>query len=123
MNARAGARLDAWRCDAGHLQLHAAAACPSCGRPLRRARVAPAARLIATTTVRVNPGGRPFVLGIAVTKCGRARTLCVVDTVIRGNGRDAVRLRNEGGVIVAGATGVRVRSRAQHPTPEGSRRS
>jgi hypothetical protein len=90
---------------------------------LQPVRVAPGARLIAHTTVRVNPAGRPFVLGLAVTRCGRARTLCVVEGEIRGNGRDAVRLCNERGVIVARGLSVRGRNPAPAATRGGSRRS
>ncbi|MDH4035879.1 MAG: hypothetical protein OEX18_01745 [Candidatus Krumholzibacteria bacterium] len=123
MNGPSHPRLVAWRCPRGHVQLHGAPACPACGERLRPARLSPDARLIATTTVRVNPQGRPFVLGIAVTRCGRARTLCVVRTRIRGNGRDAVRLCNEDGVVVARAARVKARSPGQSARRGGSRRN
>lgn len=110
--------LDAWRCARGHLHLHGGPVCPACGAPLRAARVAPDARVVAFTTVRVAPGGSPFVLGIAQTRCGRARTLCVVATPLRGSGHDAVRLSNEDGVIVARAGRLSADSRVQHPTRE-----
>lgn len=122
-----GPRLDAWRCLHGHVQLHTAPRCPSCGGAMRRARVSADARLIAVTTVRVNPSGRPFVLAVAVTRCGRARTLCVVRSAIRGDGHDAVRLHDEGGVIVAVARGREGRIRGRNPvrpsTPGDSRRN
>ncbi len=94
-------RIDAWRCGRGHVHLHESPVCGDCGRPLRRARVSPEARLIATTTVYVNPAGRPFVLGVAVTRGVRARTLCIVEGAVRGSGRDEVLLREEEGRIVA----------------------
>jgi hypothetical protein len=115
--------LAAWRCQRGHVHLHGAVSCPDCGSSLQAARVAPDARIIATTTVRVNPSGRPFVLGLAVTRCGHARTLCVVETEIRGNGRDPVWLCNEAGVMVARARRVRGRSPEPPATREDSRRS
>ena len=117
MKAAGHPHLAAWRCHRGHVHLHVAARCPACGGRLQSVRVAPGARLIALTTVRVNPSGRPFVLGLAVTRCGRARTLCVVEGEIRGNGRDAVRLCNERGVIVARGLSVRGRS----PAPPATR--
>ena len=120
---RRDTRLDAWRCERGHVHLHGGALCHACARPLRPVRVAADARLLAATTVHVNPGGRPFVLGVAVTRCGRARTLCVVEGALRKNGRDAIRLRNENGVIVARAAGVRGHSPARFPTREGSQKS
>ena len=124
MSGRGGDYLAAWRCERGHLQLHAGVSCAACGRALRTSRVPSGARLVAVTTVRVNPRGRPFVLGVAVTACGHARTLCVVEGAIRGNGRDAVRLHIAGGVVVARAAGrIRERSREPVSTPEDSRRS
>jgi hypothetical protein len=121
--SRAG-RLRAWRCGLGHVQLNEDTSCGACGRPLRPARIGAAARLIAATTVRVNPAGRPFVLGVAVTRCGRARTLCVVETPIRGNGRDAVRLAERDGVIVARGCGDSRRARpalkARNPGPRAT---
>jgi uncharacterized OB-fold protein len=114
-------RIDAWRCDGGHVDLHAGAACAACGRRVRPVTIPCEARLVATTVVRINPSGRPFVLGVAVTRCGRARTLCRVEGALRNNGRDAVRLRDEGGVIVAVA--IRGRSRARSATRADSRRN
>ncbi len=112
-------RLPAWRCAHGHVQLHEAAACPACGAPLLRGHVNGAARLIASTTVRVNPSGRPFILGVAVTRCGRARTLCVVEAPVRGTGHDAVWLCSEEGRVVARS---RVRARLSADNPAGSAR-
>jgi hypothetical protein len=109
--------LAAWRCSRGHVHLHGADSCPDCGGRLQAARVSADARIIATTTVRVNPTGRPFVLGLAVTRCGRARTLCVVEAGIRGNGHDPVWLLNEAGLMVARAPRVRERS----PEPPATR--
>ena len=93
--------LPAWRCARGHLHLHESPLCPDCGAPLSSTRVRAEARLTVITTVRVTPGGKPRVLAIAQTRSGRARTLCVVEHATRRSGHDAVRLRNDNGVIVA----------------------
>lgn len=112
---RAG--IDAWRCERGHVHLHESAACAECGGAVRCARISSRARLIAVTTVRVNPTGNPFRLGMAVTRDGRARTLCIVEGDVRGSGCDAVRLELDGERIVARpwrgsrARAVRARSR------------
>jgi uncharacterized OB-fold protein len=94
-------RLSAFACARGHTYLHAHDACPQCAAPLRRRWIPPAATLTLDTTVRVTPGGEPFVLGIAVTRCGRARTLCRVDASIRGHGYDRVILERNGDIFVA----------------------
>jgi len=120
-SAQRSKRLQAWRCDRGHLTLHEEAACARCGAGLRPTSLDGAARLVTTTTVRVNPSGRPFALGIAVTSAGRARTLCVVDGPVRHNGHDRVWLTREGGRIVARA--VSRRSRVQSASREDSKRS
>lgn len=59
------------------------------------------ARLVLVTTVRVNPSGAPFRLGVAIEGCGRARVLCVVEGAVRGLGYDRVVLEERGGVTVA----------------------
>jgi uncharacterized OB-fold protein len=94
-------RLDAWRCGRGHVFLHPHPACPECGERLAATRVSAAARLLLATTVRVNPTGLPYVLGLAETECGRARTLCRVEGPVRGGGHDAVRLERRGATVVA----------------------
>jgi uncharacterized OB-fold protein len=101
-------RLDGWRCPRGHVYLHAHETCPECGLRLRATRIAPRATLILVTYVRVSPSAEPFRLGLAVTRCGRARTLCRVEGCVRGNGRDAVLLHRRGETIIARAA----RSRA-----------
>jgi len=95
------ARLFAFACARGHTYLHAQDACPQCGTRLRARWIPPDATLTLETTVRVTPDGAPFVLGIAVTRCGRARTLCRVDGGIRRQGYDRVVLEREGDVFVA----------------------
>jgi hypothetical protein len=60
-----------------------------------------AARLVLVTTVRVNPSGAPFRLGVAIEGCGRARVLCVVEGAVRGLGYDRVLLEECRGVTVA----------------------
>jgi len=57
--------------------------------------------LVLVTTVRVNPSGKPFQLGIAVTCSGRARTICRVEGNMRALGHDRVVLERRGKVIVA----------------------
>jgi hypothetical protein len=106
---RARERLLAWRCGSGHLTLLEEGTCAACGGTLQTTPVHAAARLVATTTVRVNPTGHPFVLGIAVTTAGRVRTLCVVDGPVRHSGHDRVWLTREGGRIVARAVNPRSR--------------
>ncbi len=59
------------------------------------------ARLVLVTTVRVNPSGAPFRLGVAVERCGRARVLCVVEGAVRGLGYDRVVLEDRDGATVA----------------------
>ena len=93
-------RLSAFACARGHTYLHAQECCPECGGPLRERWIPPAATLTLDTTVRVTRGD-PFVLGIAITRCGRARTLCRVEGGIRGQGYDRVVLEREGDVFVA----------------------
>ncbi|MCI0451437.1 MAG: hypothetical protein L0Z51_03470 [Candidatus Latescibacteria bacterium] len=71
---------------------------------MTRARVTRRAReamLVLVTTVRINPFGAPFRLGVAVTRCGRARVLCRVVGAVRGSGHDRVVLEENDGVVVA----------------------
>ena len=65
---------------------------------MKRAREA---RLVLVTTVRVNPTGAPFRLGVAVMRSGRERVLCVVEGAVRGLGYDWVVLEERDGVTVA----------------------
>ncbi len=94
-------RLHAWRCERGHITLQADAACTSCGGRLHELLIAPEAVLELVTTVRVNPSGEPFQLGIAVTRSGRARTICRVEGAVRALGHDPVVLERRGDVIIA----------------------
>ena len=57
------------------------------------------ARLVLVTTVRVNPSGAPFRLGVAIAR--RERVLCVVEGAVRGLGYDRVLLEERDGVTVA----------------------
>jgi hypothetical protein len=93
--------LPAWRCSRGHGSLHPDDVCTSCGEPLIACRILPDAVLELVTTVRVNPSGQPFQLGVAVTRAGRLRTLCRVEGAMRGLGYDAVVLERRGDVIIA----------------------
>lgn len=94
-------KLAAWRCVDGHMTLQNDAACTMCGASLREFHIAPDAVLELVTTVRVNPSGEPFQLGIAVTRAGRARTICRVEGAVRALGHDHVVLERRGDTIIA----------------------
>jgi hypothetical protein len=105
------------RCQRGHVHAHAPldAACRVCGGKVQNTRLRADATLVLVTTVRVNPFGAPFRLGLAVTRCGRARVLCRIEGAVRGSGHDRVVLEERDGVFYAVAArgrGVRARSRA-----------
>ena len=57
--------------------------------------------LVLVTTVRVNPFGAPFRLGVAVMRAGKTRVLCRVEGRVRGNGNDRVILEERNGVVTA----------------------
>jgi uncharacterized OB-fold protein len=114
-------RLDARRCARGHVSLHADDACAICGEPTQRSRVRGDAVLELVTTVRVNPSGQPFQLGVAVLRAGRSRTLCRIEGAVRGLGNDAVMLERRGDVIVAKRR-LRARSRARFASRRYGRR-
>lgn len=65
---------------------------------MKRAR---AATLVLVTTVRVNPSGAPFRLGLAILYRGRTRILCRVEGKVRGSGYDRVTIEERNGVMVA----------------------
>ena len=94
-------KLKALRCIHGHITLQQDPACTTCGAALRQLCLAPFAVLELVTTVRVNPSGEPFQLGIAVTRAGRARTICRVEGAVRGLGHDPVVLERRGDMIIA----------------------
>ena len=94
-------RLQAWKCTNHHTTLQPDSACPSCGAVLREFLIPPDAVLELMTTVHVNPTGEPYRLGIAVTRAGRARTICRVEGPVRGSGHDRVVLERRGDMIVA----------------------
>ncbi|HET6350378.1 MAG TPA: hypothetical protein VFH88_14980, partial [Candidatus Krumholzibacteria bacterium] len=71
------------------------------GEPTRTVRIRADAVLELATTVHVNPTGRPFRLGVAVTRSGHARTLCHVEGAMRGLGNDSVVLERRGDILVA----------------------
>jgi uncharacterized OB-fold protein len=89
------------RCERGHVHAQAGERCPECGGRTRATRLAGRATLVLVTTVRINPSGAPFRLGVAVTRSGRARVLCRVAGAVRGTGRDPVVLEETEGVMVA----------------------
>jgi hypothetical protein len=88
-------------------------ACATCGERTLAARIRGAAVLELVTTVRVNPSGQPFQLGVAVLRAGRSRTLCRVEGAVRGLGNDRVVLERRGDVIVARPRRLRASSRAR----------
>jgi len=94
-------RLQAWRCALGHVTLQRDPACPTCGASLGEMHIAPHAVLELVTTVRVNPSGEPYQLGIVVTRSGRARTICRVEGAVRALGHDPVVLERRGDMIIA----------------------
>jgi uncharacterized OB-fold protein len=65
------------RCENSHAFFYSHPTCPYCGGAVRPADVPPLARLVSRTTVRVNPNGTPFGLGLARLPCG-AQTLCIL---------------------------------------------
>jgi hypothetical protein len=95
------ARLDAWCCTRGHVTLQHDPRCTTCSAPLHELRIVPEAVLELVTTVHVNPSGEPFRLGIAVTRSGRARTICRVEGAVRALGHDRVILERRGDMIIA----------------------
>lgn len=99
--ARAPKRLCGSRCERGHVHAPQSSVCPECGARATPTRLSHDATLVLVTTVRVNPSGDPFRLGVAVTRCGRARVLCRVEGVVRGSGRDRVTLEENDGVVAA----------------------
>ena len=94
-------RLEARCCARGHLTLQPDPACTVCGERMRSVCIRPEATLELVTTVRVNPTGQPYQLGVAITRAGRARTLCRVEGRVRGLGNDAVVLERRGDVLIA----------------------
>jgi uncharacterized OB-fold protein len=116
-------RLDARRCAAGHVSMHRDELCSQCGRVMRTISIGSEAVLELVTTVRVNPAGEAFQLGVAVTRAGRVRTLCRVEGTMRGHGNDAVILERRGDTIVARPRRVvRARSRVRSANRRGARR-
>jgi len=98
---RRRASIPGVRCARGHVHAQAGTHCPECDAPTRSARLAGDAILVLVTTVRINPSGAPFRLGVAVTRGGRARVLCLIEGNVRGLGRDRVQLEERDGVVVA----------------------
>jgi uncharacterized OB-fold protein len=96
--------LDARRCAHGHISLHFDPVCTLCGGRTEATRIRPDAVLELVTVVRVNPSGEPYRLGVAVTRAGRARTICRVEGAVRGLGTDEVVLERRDDMIVARAT-------------------
>ena len=116
-------RIDARSCRRGHVSLQRDDACVRCGERLHPVRIRADAVLELVTVVRVNPSGRPYQLGVAVTYAGRVRTLCRVDGEVRGVGNDRVVLERRGDMIVARPRRpLRARNRARDASRQGARR-
>jgi uncharacterized OB-fold protein len=79
-------------CKNRHTSFENRDACATCATPLEAFSADPEAALISHTTVRVNPTGEPFVLGMAEIASG-AKTLCVVEGEI---GERVVLYRRDG---------------------------
>lgn len=103
------------RCGRGHVYAHPreGGLCTACGARTHETRVRGHATLILVTTVRVNPFGAPFRLGLAVTRSGRVRVLCRVVGPVRGSGNDRVVLEEEDGVFVARPPRGRLKGRSR----------
>lgn len=118
-------RIDALACrgHCGGVYLYDHGSCPRCGGVLSPVRIPAGAVLVSHTTVRVNPTGEPYRIGVAVTPAG-ASTLCVVEGAVRGTGHDRVRLVKRNGRFHALAARARVtRSPSPPSSNEDSRRS
>jgi hypothetical protein len=102
MGARPPRSVVATRCERGHVHAQQLdSVCGVCGARTQATRLCADATLVLVTTVRVNPFGAPFRLGLAVTRYGRARVLCRVDGAVRGSGHDRVVLEAREGVFYA----------------------
>jgi uncharacterized OB-fold protein len=116
-------RIEARRCRLGHVSLQSDPACLRCGEPMQPVRIRASAVLELVTVVRVNPSGQPYQLGVAVTRAGRARTLCRVEGKVRGAGNDAVVLERRDDLIIARPRRrIRARNRAGGAIRRGARR-
>lgn len=114
--------IEARRCiGCGALYIHDHEKCPACRAPLCSVRIGAGAVLVSHTTVRVNPTGRPYRIGVAVAAAG-ASTLCVVEGAVRGNGRDRVRLVYRDGRYHALAARARVTRSPSLPASDGDSR-
>ncbi|MFQ5512170.1 MAG: hypothetical protein ACE5EO_10005 [Candidatus Krumholzibacteriia bacterium] len=92
--------LDLYRCGAGHAFFSRHATCPVCTRAVAPFTDSARATLVGQTTVRVNPGGEPFRLGLAAVACG-AQTLCIIDAAVGDGDGQHVMLREENGLYHA----------------------
>jgi len=72
------ADLVLYACPSGHAYFVRHAQCPECRLELAENRQPATAVIVSQTTVRVNPTGTPFRLGIAEAGSG-AKTLCVIE--------------------------------------------
>ncbi|UCG52264.1 MAG: hypothetical protein JSW58_01535 [Candidatus Latescibacterota bacterium] len=73
--------LTVFQCPTGHAFFYPHDVCPLCGTSLRETKSSPDAWLVSSTTVRVNPTGAPYLLGLAQVENG-AKTLCIIDEPI-----------------------------------------
>jgi uncharacterized OB-fold protein len=80
------ADLVLYGCHSGHVYFVRHALCPKCQLELVENHQPAAAVIVSQTTVRVNPTGTPFRLGVAEVGSG-AKTLCVIEeSVPHGDG-------------------------------------
>ena len=96
--------LQLYRCGSKHAFFRRYSECPLCGASTSGVREHPRATLISQTTVRMNPGGDPFRLGLAQTDYG-ARTLCIIETGVSHDENETVMLRRKGELYYAHRTG------------------
>jgi len=105
-------------CACGARFAHRDDACPQCGRQLCPARVRSVGRLLCETTVRVNPTGHPFRLGLVRLAKG-VTALCIVSGLTRGSGYDRVRIVTKDGVFHAIGAAARVNGGSRRPPASG----
>jgi uncharacterized OB-fold protein len=89
-----------FRCAGGHVCFYPHERCPECDLDLAELRQPAAAWIVSQTTVRVNPTGLAFRLGIARVACG-AKTLCLIEDGVPPQDNVPVTLENRDGLYHA----------------------
>jgi len=84
-----------YSCPSGHAYFIRHAHCPECRLELAESRQPSTAVIVSQTTVRVNPAGPPFRLGVAKVESG-AKTLCVIDETVPDGDLVSVTLERRG---------------------------